>query len=188
MWLQQKEKNQELRIEKIRGTFNPAKSRTKHLNKKRSVTLCEVLNIKRVDGRHSSAPKLTIDTESISRASRAIQETWIDGYGMDQWIAASWILIGIVTCCILVRLVLLRRKPGRVTEMVDDETQTVEESRSDQIIPNRILITSNGKAAHCRNDGLFLLKSYSIQIVSWCSHCDPSDILEERTWRRRVGI
>ena len=36
------------------------------------VKLCELLNIKRVDGRPSSAPKLTTDTEYISRASRAL--------------------------------------------------------------------------------------------------------------------
>ena len=71
-WLQQKEKNQELRIEKIRGTVNPADLMTKHLDGKRLVTLCELLNVKRVDGRPSSAPKLTIDTEYISRASRAL--------------------------------------------------------------------------------------------------------------------
>ena len=66
------EKNQELRIEKIGGTVNPADLMTKHLDGKRSVMLCELLNIKRIDGRPSSAPKLTIDTEYISRASRAL--------------------------------------------------------------------------------------------------------------------
>ena len=50
-WLQQKEKNQELRIERIRGTVNPADLMTEHLDGKRLVTLCELLNIKRVDGR-----------------------------------------------------------------------------------------------------------------------------------------
>ena len=52
-WLQQKEKNQELKIEKIRGTVNPADLMTKHLDGKRLVTLCELLNIKRIDGRPS---------------------------------------------------------------------------------------------------------------------------------------
>ena len=106
VWLQQKEKNQELRIEKIRGTVNPADLMTKHLDGKRLVMLCELLNIKRVDGRPSSAPKLTSDTEYISRASRALaavtlvkrataseiavrsgamQRTWIDGYRADGW-------------------------------------------------------------------------------------------------------
>ena len=82
---------------------------------------------------------------------------------------------------------LLRRKSGRVTDMVDDETQTLEEGRSDQNIPSRILITKNGKAAHCRDDCPSLLKSYSIKTLSWCSYCDPSDVLEKRTWSRRVG-
>ena len=65
-WLQQKEKKQEL------STVNPADLMTKHLDGKRLVMLCELLNIKRIDGRPSSAPKLTIDTEYISRASRAL--------------------------------------------------------------------------------------------------------------------
>ena len=194
-WLQQKEKNQELKIEKIRGTVNPADLMTKHLDGKRLVTLCELLNIKRINGRPSSAPKLTIDTEYISRASRALaamtlvkrasvnetamqQGTWTSGCGMDWWIAASWILVSIVICCILMSLVLLRKKSGRVTDMVADVTQTLEEGWSDQTNPSRVLTTKNGKAAHCRNDCPFLLKSYSIQSLSWCSQCDPSDVLE----------
>ena len=113
--LQQKEKNQELKSDIIRGTINPTQLMTKHLDGKRLVTLCELLNIKRIDGRPSSGPKLTIDTEYISRASRALaamtlvkrasaneialksgatQGMWIDGYGVDWWIAASWILVG----------------------------------------------------------------------------------------------
>ena len=110
--------------------------------------LSELLNIKRSDGRPSSAQKLTIDTEYISRASRALaavtlvkretaseiavhsvamQETWIDGYRTDGWTIIGWILVGIVTCCILVGLVLLWRKTRRIVDMVDDETQTMEE-------------------------------------------------------------
>ena len=46
-WLQQKEKNQELTIEKIRGTVHPADLMTKHLDGKRLVL--------RFDGRPSSA-------------------------------------------------------------------------------------------------------------------------------------
>ena len=42
-----KKKKQELWIEKIRGTVNPADLMTKHLDGKRLVMLCELLNIKR---------------------------------------------------------------------------------------------------------------------------------------------
>ena len=70
-WPQQKEKNQELRIEKIPGTVDPADLMTKHLDGKRLMMLCDLLNIKHIGGRPSSAPKLTIATEYISRASRA---------------------------------------------------------------------------------------------------------------------
>ena len=85
--------------------------------------LCELLNIKRIDGRPSSAPKLAIGAECISRSSRALvkrataseiavhsgamQETWIDGYRADGWTVTGWMLVGIVTCCIQMVLVLL---------------------------------------------------------------------------------
>ena len=164
--------------------------------------LCELLNIKRIDGRPSSAPKLTIDTASralaavtlVKRAtasdtavhSGAMQGTWIDGYRADGWTVTGWMLVGIVTCCILMSLVPLWRKTGRIVDMVDDETQTLEEGKRDPEIPMKVLITKNGRAAHCRNDCPFLLTSFSIQTLSWCSHCDPSDALEKRTWMRRV--
>ena len=206
--LQQKEKNQELRVEKIRGTVNPADLMTKHQDGQRLVMLCELFSIKRIDGRPSSAPKLTIDTEYISRASRALaavtlvkrattseiavhsgamQETWIDGYRTDCWTVTGWMLGGIVTCCILMALVMLWRKTGRIVDMVDDETQTLEEGERDPEIPMRVMITKNGRAVHCRKDCPSFLKSFSIQTLSWCSHCDPRDALEKRTSRGRVG-
>ena len=49
-WLQQKEKNQEPRIEKSRGTVNPAESMTKHLDGNRLVIFCDLLNIKHITG------------------------------------------------------------------------------------------------------------------------------------------
>ena len=64
--------------------------------------------------------------------------------------AIGWILFGSVTCCILMGLVLLWRTSGRVIEMVDDETQTLKECRSDLNVPMRVMITKNGKAAHCK--------------------------------------
>ena len=73
-----------------------------------------------------------------------------------------------------------------IGDMVDDE-QTLEDGKRDAEIPMRVMVTKHGKAAHCRNDCPILLKSYSIQTLSWCSHCDPSDAFEKRTWRRRVG-
>ena len=104
LWLQQKKKNQELRIEKFRGTVNPADLMTKHLDGKRWVLLRDLLNIKHIGGRPTSAPKLTMDTAYTSRALRALaamtlarqaaageigvpseaeHETWIDGYRAD---------------------------------------------------------------------------------------------------------
>ena len=44
---------------------------TKHLDGRRLTTLCSLLGLKHIGGRPSSAPKLTLDTEYISRASRA---------------------------------------------------------------------------------------------------------------------
>ena len=67
--LQQKEKNLKLRIENIRGTVNPADLMTKHLDGKRLVMLCELLNIKHIGGRPKSAPKLTIAMTLVRQAA-----------------------------------------------------------------------------------------------------------------------
>ena len=74
----------------------------------------------------------------------------------------------------------------RMVDMVYDETQTLEEGNCNSEILMKVMITKNGGAAHCRNDCPFFLKLCSIQNLSWCSHWDPSDALEKRTWRRRV--
>ena len=132
-WLQQKEKTGAQDREDPRHSQS-RRLMTKHLDGKRLVTLCELLNIKRVDGRPSSAPKLTLDTEYISRASRALAAvtlgkqatasenavhsgampgTWIDGYRTDGWTVTGWMLVVMVTCCILMSLVLMWRKTGR---------------------------------------------------------------------------
>ena len=89
----------------------------------------------------------TMDTEYISRASRALaamtlvrqaaaseiavhpgteRETWIDGYRAFHWTAAGWITVVIVTCLILVGLVLRRWKSGIDAETIDNGTQTLE--------------------------------------------------------------
>ena len=38
-----------------------------------------------------------LSASEIAVKSGATQGMWIDGYGVDWWIAASWILVGIVT-------------------------------------------------------------------------------------------
>ena len=121
--------------------------------------LCELLNFKRIDGRPSSAPKLTINSEYISRAPRALaavtlvkramaseidvhsgamQETWVDGHIADGMTVTGWKLVGIVTCCILTNLVLPWRKTGRIVDMVADETQTLEDGKSNPEIPMKV--------------------------------------------------
>ena len=67
------------------------------------------------------------------------------------------------------------------------------DGKHDPNVPMRVMITENGKAAHCRDDWTFLLKSFPIQTPSWCSHCDPSDTLEKRTleaarWIKRTSF
>ena len=71
----------------------------------------------------------------------------------------------IMTCCILMGLVLLWWKSGRVAETIDSGTQTLEEVRRSQDVPTKIMVRKHGKAAHCRNDCPFLLKSHVIQLV-----------------------
>ena len=173
---------------------NPADLMTKHLDGKRLMMLCDLLNVKRIGGRPSTAPKLTMDTEYISRASRALaamtlviqgaaseigvpcgaeHEIWINGNRADHWTAIGWITVVIMTCCIFMGLVLLWWTFGGVAETIDSGTQTLEEGRCAQDIPTRIMITKHGKAAHCRPDCPFLLKPHVIQSLSWCSRCDP---------------
>ena len=90
--------------------------------------LCDLLSIKHISDRPSSAPKLTVDTEYISRASRALAamtlvrqaaanevavpsgaeyEKWIDEHRINYWAMGGWITVVIMTCCILMGLVLL---------------------------------------------------------------------------------
>ena len=49
-------------------------------------------------------------------------------------------------------------------------------------------MTKHGKAAHCRSDCPFLLKSHVIQTLGGHSHCDPNDALEKHARRRRIGL
>ena len=60
--------------------------------------------------------------------------------------------------------------------------------RCSQDVLARIMVTKHGKAAHCRNDCLFLLQSHMIQPLSWCSHCDPNDASDKRAWERCIGL
>ena len=187
-WLLQKQKYQELWIEKIRGTVNPADLVMKHVDGNRLMTLCDLFNNKHIGGRPSSALMLTMDTEHISRTSRALvamtlvgqagaseiamlsgaeHETWIDGYRADCWTAACWITEVIMIWCTIMSLVQLWWKSGRVAKTIDNGTHTLEEGESD-----------------CP----FFVKSHVIQSLSWCSHCDPNDSLEKRAWRRRIGF
>ena len=131
-WLQQKEKNQGLRIEKIRGTVNPVDLMTKHLHGKRLTTLCDLLNIKHISGRPSSAPKLTIDTGYITCAKRAAmtlvrqaaaRETAVSPRSesgervkrMDCWTSAEWMITVVVTVGILVYLVSTWWNDGKIS-------------------------------------------------------------------------
>ena len=80
-----------------------------------------------------------------------------------------------MTCCNLAILVLLWWKSGRVTETMNNGTQTLEEDRCSQDALAKIMLAKHGKAAHCRSDCPFLLKCHAIQSQSWHFHCDPND-------------
>ena len=120
---------------------------------------------------HQRSTKLTMDTEYLSRASRALaamtlvrqaaanevtvhsgaeHETWIAEHRIKYCALAGWTNVVIMTCCILMGLVLLWWKSGRIAETI--ETQTLEEGRCSQDVPTRIMVTRHGKAAHCRSD------------------------------------
>ena len=65
-------KPKELWIEKVRGTVDPVDLMQKHLDVKSLTMLRSLLSINHISGRPSSAPTLCVDTEKISRASRAL--------------------------------------------------------------------------------------------------------------------
>ena len=134
-------------------------------------TLCDLLSIKHVCGRPSSIPKLTIDTEYIARASRALaavtlvrqaaasevavssgleKEEWINE--MDCWTSAGWMITMIVTVGILVYLVSTWWNAGKVAVTVSNSTQTLEEECKSQDIQARILIVRNNRTAHWKSD------------------------------------
>ena len=58
----------------------------------------------------------------------------------------------IMTCCILVGLVSVWWKSGRVAETISNATHTLEDGGRAQGIPRRVMITKHGKAAHCTFD------------------------------------
>ena len=57
---------------KIRGTVNLDDLMTKHLDGKRLTTLCDLLSMKHISGKPNPLPKLAIDAEYITRASRTL--------------------------------------------------------------------------------------------------------------------
>ena len=108
--------------------------------------LCDLLSIKRISGRPSSAPKLAMDTEFISGASRALAAmtlvrqaaaseiavpSGIRTREMDRWrrsiLLHGRITVVIMACCILTGLVSVWWEVGRVAETVSTGTQILEE-------------------------------------------------------------
>ena len=77
----------------------------------------------------------------------------------DCWTAAGWKTVVILTCCILLGLVSVRWKSGRVAETISNGTQALGEGGCAQDIPTRVMITKHGKAAHCRCDCPFFFES-----------------------------
>ena len=76
----------------------------------------------------------------------------ITGDRADSWTAAGWISVVRMTCCILVGLVLVWWKVGRVADTVSNGTQTLEEGERVQDISTRVMITKHGKSAQRRSD------------------------------------
>ena len=68
-------------------------------------------------------------------------KTWSDEHRTDYWTVSGWIIVVIMTCCILVGLELLWWKSGRVAETIDNGTQTLEEGRCSQDVHTKIMTT-----------------------------------------------
>ena len=109
-----------------------------------------------------------MDTEYISRASRTLEwitlvrqvaaieiavssgvehETWIDRCRADYRSAAGWIIVVVISCCILTGLLLLWRKSGEAAGTSDTGTQTLDEGRCAQDILSRIMFTARPRIA-----------------------------------------
>ena len=119
---------------------------TKHLDGKLLTTLCSLLSIKHIGGRPSSAPKLTRDTEYISRASRAqsamthVRRTaatevsvssanefdiWIAAEsGTNNWTAAGYMAVVHDLCMLVVLLAVWRTSRWVRMEISSDGTRT----------------------------------------------------------------
>ena len=70
-----------------------------------------------------------------------------------------------MTWCILMGLVLLWWRSGRVAETIDRGTHALEEGNYSQDVPTRIMVTKHGKAAHCRNDCPFFVCDSVAELV-----------------------
>ena len=144
---------------------------TKRLDGKRSIMLCDLFNIKHIGGQPSAAPKFTMGAEHISRASQALVTMTLVRQAPTSDIAVppgaeheTWIYGNRAYHDLMhhVGLVLLWWTSRRVTETVDNGTQMIVEDRCAQDVPARIMIMKHGKAAQCRCDCPFLLKSHVI--------------------------
>ena len=62
----------------------------------------------------------------------------------DCWTAVGWITVVIMTSCILVGLVPVWEKSGRVAETISNGTQTLEEGGCAQDIPARVMTMKHG--------------------------------------------
>ena len=143
---------------------------TKHLDGKRP-TLCSLLSIKHIGGRPSSAPKLILDTEHISRALRALQRCFLcDGRqpprllssaserdmettawsGTNMCAVAGCMTVVVMICCMLVGLLVPCRKSRWVAETTSRSTPTLYEDLERCHVFQTAKITIYGEAVHCR--------------------------------------
>ena len=59
LWLQERVRNKDLSIVKVKGNVNPADTATKHLDSKTLNTMMELLNYKPIEGRAEACPELS---------------------------------------------------------------------------------------------------------------------------------
>ena len=83
----------------------------------------------------------------IAVPSGVEHETWTHRYRAVYRSAAGWIIVVVISCCILKGLPLLWRKSGEAAETSDTVTKTLEEGRCAQDIPSRIMITARPRIA-----------------------------------------
>ena len=126
--------------------------------------------------RRTAATEATVSTASES-------DMWITAdSGSNKWTVAGYMAVVIMLCCMLVGLLAVWHTSRWVAETTSRGSQTLDgdHERCHMKVPVRFMNTRFGEAVNSSQDCQLILKSRSIQTMTWCSHCDPSGAQTKR--------